>query len=286
MNSKIKKLVVGDFSLMRFVRSVVSGLIILYVFLLFYGCFYGDKAMFPAPRPSYSDTPETKSLRLADGTKITIYEAKVPNPEFYILYSHGNAVDLGIMEPFMKRTAEELNCSVIGYDYPGYGTSEGSPTEKSIYASIEAVYQYLKAKGIKDQQIVIWGRSVGGGPATYIAKKQPVSGLILESAFTSAFRVVTRIQILPFDRFPNIDRIAEIECPVLFIHGRSDRVIPFHHGETLYSKAKDPKYFLWLDKAGHNDVEWVGGEKYWLAVKDFIKTLRTSNIEHPTSQVE
>ena len=274
MNSKIKKLVIGDLSIKRMVRSVLLVLLSLYIFLWFYGYFFGEKAIFPAPKPSYADTASTKKLSLDDGTKITILTVDVPSPEFYIIYSHGNAVDLGMMQPFFKRTAAKLNCTVIGYDYPGYGTSEGKPSEESVTKSIEAVYRYLKDKKINDKQIIIWGRSVGSGPSTFIAYEQAVAGLILESPFTSAFKVVTRIQILPFDRFPNIDRIAEVECPVLFIHGTRDMVIPFHHGEKLYAAAKEPKYKLWLVEAGHNNVELGGGEIYWQTIKDFIESLR------------
>jgi abhydrolase domain-containing protein 17 len=303
--NKIKKLVLGNFSIKRLIRSVLAILLILYVFLLFIGFFCADKLIFPVPKPSYRDTAETRKLTLPDGKKITIYEISVINPDFYIIYSHGNAVDLGLIKPSLKRMATNIqhncinnrniklenyarnaqkdipnknalvhNCSVIGYDYPGYGTSDGKPSEKSITESIEAVYKYLKDKGATDKQIVIWGRSVGSGPATYIVYKYPVAGLILESAFTSAFRVVTRIQIVPFDRFPNINRIARVNCPVLFIHGRMDRVIPFHHGETLYNEAKAPKYYLWVDDAGHNNIEWTAGEEYWTSISNFLETLK------------
>ena len=235
--------------------------------------------MFPVQPPTYTDTPATQKVTLDDGTKITIYTAKVAKPVFYIIYSHGNAVDLGDMEPFMKRAATNLNCTMVGYDYPGYGTSEGKPSEESVSKSIQAVYKHLISKDIKDKKIIIWGRSVGSGPATLIAYEKPVAGLILESPFISAFRVVTRYRILPFDRFPNIDRIAEVDCPVLIIHGRLDQVIPFYHGEAIYEEAKYPKYFLWLDNAGHNNVEWAGQEKYWKAIKDFVKSLGTSKTE-------
>lgn len=271
---KVKKLIIGDFNLKRFLKSGLIMVVSIYLFLCIYGCFYGDKVMFPVPPPTYTDTPETKKIELDNGTKITIFTQEVSSPDFYIIYSHGNAVDLGNMEPFMERSAVNLNCTMVGYDYPGYGTSEGKPSEDSVTKSIQAVYKYLIDKNIKAEKIIIWGRSVGSGPATLIAYEKPVAGLILESPFISAFRVVTRYPILPFDRFPNIDRIANVNCPVLVIHGKKDRVISFYHGKTIFNAAKKPKYCLWLDNAGHNNVEWIGKEKYWNVIKNFVETLK------------
>lgn len=277
---KIKKLVIGDFSIKRFAKSALFIVGSLYLFLCFYGCFYSDRMMFPAPPATYTDTPATGKVIMDDGTRITVYSVEVTNPDFYIIYSHGNAVDLGDMEPFMKRAATNLNCNFVGYDYPGYGTSEGKPSEESVTKSIHAVYKSLQDKGIKGSSIIIWGRSVGSGPATVIACEKPVAGLILESPFISAFRVVTRYRILPFDRFPNIDFIAQVDCPVMVIHGKRDRVIPFYHGKTIFAEAKEPKYCLWLDDAGHNDVEWVGREKYWHAIKEFVEMLGNEDKEN------
>ena len=100
---------------------------------------------------------------------------------------------------------------------------------------------------------------MGSGPAADLASRRPVAGLILESAFTSAFRVMTRVSVLPFDRFDNLQKIKKVHCPVLVIHGTQDSVINVVHGRELFAAANEPKQALWVDGANHNDVAVVGG---------------------------
>lgn len=270
MNSHLKKLLIGKFSLKRIVRSIILSFILFYLFLIFIAFFLSDKIIFPAPKPSYSNKDYPISLKLDNGNKITIREIDVENPKFYIIYNHGNGVDLSIIESKLQNIASNLNCSVISYDYPGYGRSEGAPSETGVYSAITRIYDHLISKGVPKDKIVIWGRSVGGGPAIFIAEKKEVAALILESSFTSAFRVVTKIKILPFDKFPNIDLIDKIDTPLLIMHGKRDKVIPFDNGKKLYSKAKEPKTALWIDNAGHNDLEWVANKQYWDILKKFL----------------
>ena len=97
------------------------------------------------------------------------------------------------------------------------------------------------------KQIILYGRSVGGGPAIDLASRQKVGGLVVESSFVSAFWVLTRIPILPFDKFVNIDKIRKVRSPVLVIHGKADEVVHFWHGEQLFAAAKQPKLNFWVD---------------------------------------
>ena len=103
----------------------------------------------------------------------------------------------------------------------------------------------------------------------YLATKEKFAGLILEGPFTSAFRVVTRKKILPFDKFDNLARIDKVECPLLIMAGEADDIVPSWHGKKLFEKANDPKMSLWVEGAGHNDLLWVAGEKYWVALGEF-----------------
>jgi abhydrolase domain-containing protein 17 len=309
MNPHLKKLIIGNFSLKRIIRSIILSFILFYLFLIFIAYFLSDKIIFPIPKTSYSNKnyplkindldasmqginqknniastlSDKKSnplvgplvgLKLENGNKIIIREIDVENPKFHIIYNHGNGVDLSIIEPKLQNIASILNCSVISYDYPGYGRSEGSPSEISVYSAITCIYNHLITHGVPKDKIVIWGRSIGGGPATFIAEKKKIAGLILESAFTSAFRVVTKIKILPFDKFPNIDLIENINAPLLIMHGKRDKVISFDHGKKLYSKAKEPKTALWVENSGHNDLEWVANKQYWDTLKKFLTTIQ------------
>jgi len=114
-------------------------------------------------------------LKLKNGNKIIIRERYIEKPKFHIIYNHGNGVDLSIIEPKLQNIASILNCSVISYDYPGYGRSEGSPSEISVYSAITCIYNHLITHGVPKDKIIILGRSTGGGPATFIAEKEKIA---------------------------------------------------------------------------------------------------------------
>ena len=278
MNKKLKKILIGDLSWRRLGKSIISVFIFTYLGLMFLGYFLSDKMMFPVPASSYADDANIAKLALDDGTKISTRFYQITNPDFYIIYSHGNGVDLGIIDGHIRRSSEILKSSILTYDYPGYGTSEGKPSEKSIFAAADKTYAYLKSKGVKDNQIIIWGRSVGSGAATYLANRYPVAGLILESPFKSAFTVVTKIPIMPFDRFANYAIIDKINCPLLVLHGTDDHVIPFNHGKALYDAAKEPKSKLWINGAGHNNLGYIAGENYWNAIREYLNSIKSANL--------
>lgn len=164
---------------------------------------------------------------------------------------------------------------VIGYDYRGYGQStKRRPTVQRAVEDAEAVYQFaVDELGLQPDRLILHGRSVGSGPTLELAVRHPVAGVILESAFTSAYRVLTRVGLLPFDRFRNARHIENVKSPVLVIHGTDDRLIAPSHGRTLFRVAPEPKQFLWVDGAGHNDVARIAGETYTIALKRFTLLL-------------
>ena len=154
------------------------------------------------------------------------------------------------------------------------------------YASCAHLYiiRFLvETMHIQPNRIIAFGRSVGSGPAADLASRRPVAGLILESAFTSAFRVMTRVSILPFDKFDNLRKIKTVHCPVLIIHGTQDSVINASHGRELFTAANDPKQALWVQEANHNDVAFVGGTRYADSLKEFERLIQQHQ-PHPVSQ--
>ncbi len=116
----------------------------------------------------------------------------------------------------------------------------------------------------------MYGRSLGGAMALWVAAHAPVAGLVLESPFYTAYRVVTQAPLVPFDKFSNKDEIGRIRCPVLVIHGLDDWIIQPWHGRELYARAPEPKRCLWVEGAGHNDVIAVAGARYDEALREFV----------------
>lgn len=257
----------------RALRSVVFVVGSVYGTGLALGILFADRMIF-LPRPaSYTLNEPFFLLPMHDGNQVCVRHVRNPDARYTILYSHGNAEDIGelgeVLEAFKAH-----GYAVVAYDYSGYGMSTGAPSEQAAYANIMTVYDYLtEDEKLRPEQIVVFGRSVGGGPSVELAATRPVGALVLESAFTSAFRVLTRIKMFPIDKFDNIHKIASVSCPVLIIHGRRDEIIPFHHGKALYDRAASPKMHFWVDSARHNDVMWAAGRAYWKTLAEFIDSL-------------
>jgi fermentation-respiration switch protein FrsA (DUF1100 family) len=252
-------------------KSLLLFTVLAYVGLVLVAYFAADRLIFLPPASSYSDAQlPVRLVSTTDGARIAVLHLPNPSSSFTLLYSHGNAEDLGHLAPLLQQL-QGAGFAVLAYDYRGYGLSTGGPpSAEGAYRDIAAVYRHATEDlQIPASQIIVYGRSVGSGPAVDLAARQPVAALIIESGFTSTFRVVTRLPLLPFDRFSNLRTIREVRCPVLVIHGRQDEVIPFSHGEKLYAAAPEPKQFLWVQGAGHNDLVWVAGGEYWQALVDF-----------------
>ena len=260
-------------SLLRMLLYLAIGL---YLMLVLVAVFLSDRMIFQPQRSSYQDTPDILKLTTADGTRISALYLPNPAATYTILFSHGNAEDLGDNRQFFEEL-RRAGFAVFAYDYHGYGTSGGTPSEKTIYSDADASYEYLTRNlGIPARHIISFGRSVGAGAAIDLAARKPLAGLIIQSGFTSAFRVLTRMPLVPFDKFRNLEKIALVRCPVLIMHGRADRVIPFQHGLQLYERANQPKMNFWVERADHNDFELVAGEGYYKALKKFSDVLKES----------
>ena len=250
---------------------VVAGL---YAAVAAYAYFCSDSQLF---LPAYGSLREPTGLskirtESGGGTLAALY---LPNPaaQYTVWFFHGNAEDLGDIEPLM-REFHRRGFAVFAYDYPGYGLSPGQPSEKAIYAATEAAAKYLREElHVPGQKIIVYGRSLGGGPAVELATRQPVAGLVLQAAFTSVYRVMTRWHLLPFDKFENLRKMAQVRCPVLVMHGRADRTVAFAHGEALYQAAPARKEHFWVEDAGHNDLLQIAGERYWQALQKFAQGL-------------
>jgi fermentation-respiration switch protein FrsA (DUF1100 family) len=168
----------------------------------------------------------------------------------------------------------EDRTQVLAFDYRGYGTTPGSPTEENVNADTVAVFHHLTSKlGVPADRVIIYGRSVGSGPAVELATHEKVAGLVLDCGFISAFRVITRVSILPGDRFRNLEKMPHVHCPVLVMHSTDDRTIPFWHGPRNFAAANEPKRSLWVQGAGHNNLPDVAGERYWSALDGFVDLL-------------
>ncbi|ESN95154.1 hypothetical protein HELRODRAFT_114869 [Helobdella robusta] len=202
-----------------------------------------------------------------------MYVKTSPSDKFTILFSHGNAVDLGQMSSFFVGLSTRINCNILGYDYSGYGASKGRPSEKNMYADIDAAYQVLLSRyQLSPNHIILYGQSIGTVPTIDLASRREVGAVILHSPLMSGIRLAfpQTKRTCCLDVFTSIDKVPQIKSPVLVIHGTDDEVIDFSHGLAIFEKCPRTVAPLWVEGAGHNDVELYS--QYLERLKRLIKT--------------
>ena len=217
---------------------------------------FSEKLMFPYNECSYDKSlPGLVMLEAEDQTPIAARLWIKDESDTLVVLFHGNFEDLGQLD-IVSKGIMNLGFSVLSIDYRGYGLSEGSPTEHNCYADARLLIQKAQALGYRDADIILWGRSIGSGPATQLATEMNARALVLESPFITAFRTTTHIPLLPFDRFNNLSKMNEVTCPLLIIHGNRDRIIPAWHSYKLIEKHTGRNALHLVDDAGHNNL-WL-----------------------------
>jgi abhydrolase domain-containing protein 17 len=235
---------------------------------------FAERLIFLPPRDRHPPAPDLLLLPRAGGGKVAAVHLRHPDAPYTVLFSHGNAETIGDGAWFLH-ALRDAGFSVLAYDYAGYGMSTGRPTERGAYADVDAAYDHLVGAGVPPERIIAHGRSLGGAVAADLASRRPVAGLVLESTFTSAFRVASDRPFVPFDRFRTLAKLPRVSVPVLVIHGTRDAVIPPAHGERLLAAARGPKRILRVEGAGHDDLAAVAGEGYWRALREFASSLES-----------
>ena len=198
-----------------------------------------------------------------------------------LLWFHGNAGNLSNRLEHMLLSHIILEVNIFIFDYRGYGLSEGAASESGTYVDGEAAVKYLRDyRGVDtEEQLILYGHSLGGAVAVEIARRNPSRGLIVESTFTSVkdmakslypylpSSIVTSLMQAEYD---SLSKIAGARAPVMVIHGDEDTTVPLAEGRALYEAARQPKRIYTVEGAAHNDVYAIGGERYFEAIRRFI----------------
>jgi uncharacterized protein len=260
--------------------------VLVYVGLLA-ALYFGQAKMVFMPRTEMTASPKDiglafEQVRLSTRDSLSLSAWFVPatekNPtgKAVILFCHGNAGNIGNRIAYLP-IFHSLGLSVLLFDYRGYGSSAGSPTETGTYADVEAAWQYLtQVRQIPANKIAIYGESLGGAVASYMAEKQRSGGLVLASTFTSITdRAAELYPFLPIRliskfSYNSIARMPNIKVPVLVIHSPQDEIIPFRHGEALFQAAHEPKMFVKI-KGDHNGGFLDAQEIYSAGIEKFIQ---------------
>jgi len=243
--------------------------------------FLGQRRLLYFPGPPPDGTPaglgaswRDVTLVTEDGERLGAWWIEAPDARGAVLVSHGNA---GSIENRLSlaRTFLSMGCSVLLYDYRGYGTSTGSPDEHGTYRDGRAAYAWLRNEGWEARRILFYGESLGGGVALQLATELPAAGIVIESTFTSipdlgaeVYRWLP-VRWLARDRYDNLSKIGRLDGPVLIVHSPEDDLVPFSHAERL-QKAAPRGTRLLATYGGHNDGGFAGRSELVLGVERFV----------------
>lgn len=218
---------------------------------------------------------ESVSFETADGVKLSGWFIPRKNARGVILFCHGNAGNISHRLESIQ-IFHQLGLGVFIFDYRGYGESQGKPTEPGTYRDAEAAWRYLtEERQIDPNQVIIFGRSLGGAIGAWLAQHHTPGALILESTFTSLPDIAARVypylpvRLLLRFRYNTAEYLGRVNCPVLIVHSRDDEIMPFRHGQRLFGIAKEPKKFLEITGT-HNEGFITSGKRYKDGLNAFI----------------
>jgi len=214
--------------------------------------FFPDRTMPPAP-PGVVE----RTIVAADGVRLHAWHAGSPDAPATLLWSHGNAGNVGNRADVVLALAAR-GLGVLAYDYRGYGRSEGSPSEAGLRLDAAAAYDHLRAAGVEPHRIVCFGESLGGAVTLRLASERPCGAVVVVATFPT-IRDVARAHYGMLGaaigrRFDVTDAIPRLRAPLLVAHGDEDEIVPYTLGERVFGLAPEPKRFLRIDGAMHNDV--------------------------------
>lgn len=218
-----------------------------------------------------------ESVRLAtrDGETLAGWYVPADAAHGTLLYLHGNAGNIGHrLDPL--DVFHRLGLNVLIFDYRGYGDSTGRPDEQGTYEDALAAWQYLtRHRGEPPGRIVLFGESLGGAVAAWLAARHRPAALAVYASFTSAPELAQvlypmfPVRWLARFRYDTRAALAEVDCPVLILHGRDDEIVPFRHAQALFAAANEPKRLVGL-RGGHNDALLLGHETYAREIETFV----------------
>ncbi|MES9823331.1 MAG: alpha/beta hydrolase [Candidatus Thiodiazotropha endolucinida] len=219
---------------------------------------------------------ESVDLMTADNVKLHGWFIPHERPRATLLFFHGNAGNISHrLESLTLFNA--LGLAILIIDYRGYGNSEGKPSEKGLYRDAEAAWRYLtEIRALPEKRILLFGRSLGGAVAAYLATRNDPMGVVLESTFTSVPDMAAELypwlpaRWLARYHYNTLERMAAIDSPVMIIHSRHDEIIPFDHGRLLFERAHQPRRFLELS-GDHNYGFLQDLDRYRDHWDDFIR---------------
>ncbi|MCO6046795.1 alpha/beta hydrolase [Aeoliella sp. ICT_H6.2] len=260
---------------------VVRPLLMAYLIVVLIMTFLETWLVYPAPQLSTGNwQPEGFNHQdvwfdSADGTRLHGWLFEHPSPQHIVLYCHGNGELVAHNVRLMSRLRDELDATVMVFDYRGYGNSVGKPHEAGVVADGIAAQKHLAEQaGVEPDEIVLMGRSLGGGVAAAAAAKLGAKAVVLQSTFACMVDTAAvhypwlPVRLVMRNRYDSVARLADYDGPVLQSHGTSDEVIPYSQAQLLFKSVKSDRK-LWYDVPDglHNTPQ---PDDYYPKLREFL----------------
>jgi uncharacterized protein len=220
---------------------------------------------------------EDALLTAKDGTRVHGWYCPCEKPRAVLLLAHGNAGNLSYLSGVLQYFQNDLHVTTLAFDYRGYGRSDGVATVEGVLEDARAARSFLANRaGVKEAEIVLMGRSLGGAVVVQLAAESAPRGLVLESTFSSLGDVASHhygaaaALLIPAGRLNSAARIGRYKGPLLLSHGDSDRTIPYSLGLRLFEAANQPKKLVAIRGGDHNDPQ---SNEYFTELDRFLQTL-------------
>ena len=269
---------------MNFYTTSALALVLFYILLLIVVFFFQGNLLYHPTVDNYINDQIVREPTEIKKVKITTKDNIDLNGWFYnrntdkfktILFFHGNAGSLE-NRTYKLSHFKNLNVNFLIIAWRGFSGNKGKPSEKGLYEDAESAVRWLKTKDINEKNIILYGESLGTAVAIEIAQNQKYAGIILESPFTSMIDMGKKyypffpVRFLLRDKFESYKKINNISIPLLIMHGKVDKIVPYDMGKKMYTLANEPKFF-YSQEYGDHMVEY--DDKLLLALKKFIQSL-------------
>ena len=266
---------------MNYFTTILLIFILIYFFILVSAYIFQRSLLYHPTENNYSSDQilvsiEKVKIKTKDDIELMSWYHK-KNLDNYktVLFLHGNA---GSLENRIHKINhfKDMNINFLLVAWRGFSGNKGKPTEKGLYEDAQSAVAWLKSKGVKENNIIIYGESLGTGVATEIAQNKNFAGIILESPFTSMIDAgkdkypYLPVRLLLKDKYESNKKIRNINSPILIMHGKVDNIVPFHMGKKMYEIANEPKYSYFSE---YDDHMMKYNNNLLKALKDFISSL-------------
>ncbi|MCB2182513.1 MAG: alpha/beta hydrolase [Desulfobulbaceae bacterium] len=239
--------------------------------------YYPDRTLFSTPK-EIGLKYESITFSASDGVQLSAWLVPAEPSMGIVLFCHGNAGNISHRLETIE-IINRLGYSIFIFDYRGYGMSEGTPSEEGTYRDVEAAWNYLlKHQKVEPSEIILFGRSLGGAIASWLAARTTPKACILESCFSSVCDMAASLypflptRLLCRFSYNTLENSGKISAPLLVIHSPDDDVVPFSHGREIFNHANEPKTFLQIS-GNHNNGFLVTGKRYENGLNNFLDNL-------------